>query len=433
MPTAAPASARRTTWRSTPNVGNDAYGTVNALVDNTQAFVTGGSTATPATPAVQLSGSVLANDFPAAGVAITAGTFATTQGGSVTIQTDGTFLYTPAVHAAAIASDQFTYTGTSNTGATATPTSATGTVVLTLANRVWYVKDNGGAGNGQSQTPFNTLAAVQAAATANDIIFMYAGNTATTPLLGSLSLQNGAKLWGQPFGLTVNANALVAAGGTQPRIRSITNAVSAVTVDTNAATAGDRSNVEIRQMDLEATGTTTAALTVTSNVGRLVGVTIANDNIRGATAQGINLNQSSTGAFTATVSSTTIASVGNGIQGRTNTAGTMTITASANTINPTAGNGVDIRTLAGASALNIALDTENVNAVGKRHRHRRLRRRHHHHHELPEQQHQRQHDRGRYLRDQRHLRRRAGGIRSPRFRAVQPPSAASATASVHSA
>jgi hypothetical protein len=348
----------------TPNVGNDAYGTVNALVDNTQAYVTGGATATPGTPAVQLSGSVLANDFPAGGVSVTSGTFATTQGGQVLIQTDGTFLYTPSVHAAAIASDSFTYTGTSNTGGTATPTSAIGTVNLTLANRVWYVKDNGGAGNGQSQTPFNTLAAVQAAATANDIIFIYSGNTATTPLSGSLSLQNGAKLWGEPFGLNVNSNSLVAAGGTQPRIRSTTNAVPAVTVDTNAATASDRTNVEIRQMDLEATGTTTAALNVTSNTNRLVGVTIANDNIRGATAQGINLNQSSTGAFSATVSATTIASTNNGIQGRTNTAGTMTITASTNTITVSAGNGVDIRTLAGASALNIALDSEGVTASG---------------------------------------------------------------------
>jgi hypothetical protein len=343
----------------TPNVGNDAYGTVNALVDNTQAYVTGGATATPGTPAVQLSGSVLANDFPTGGVSITSGTFATTQGGSVLIQSDGTFLYTPSVHAAAVASDSFTYTGTSNTGGTATPTSAVGTVNLTLANRVWYVKDNGGAGNGQSQTPFNTLAAVQAAAKANDIIFVYLGTTATTPLAGGLSLQDGAKLWGEGFGLTVNTHALVPAG-TQARIKNTAGA--AVTVDTSAATAGNRQNVEIKGLDLEST--TTNGVNVTSNSTNITGVTIASNNIRGAGTQGINLNQSSTGAFDATITATSITSVGNGIQGRTNTAGTMTITTSANTITTSAGNGVDIRTLAGASALRIALDSEGVTASG---------------------------------------------------------------------
>jgi hypothetical protein len=344
-----------------PNVQPDTY---NNLVDNTQFVLTGGATSTPGTPSVQFAGTVVGNDTPNGGVSVTAGTFVTNQGGSVTIASDGTFLYTPAVHASALAQDTFSYTASSNTGGTATPATAIGSVTLNLANRVWYVKDNGGAGNGQSQSPFNALPAVQAAATANDIIFIYAGNTSTTPLSGFLSLQNGAKLWGEPFGLTVNSNALVSAGATQPRIKSTANGVPAVSVDTSAATASDRTSVEIRQMDLEATGTTTSALNVTSNAAHITSVTIAANNIRGATAQGINLNQGSTAAFDATITGTSITSTGNGIQGRTNTAGTMTITASANTITTSAGNGVDIRTVAGASALHISLDSEGVTAAG---------------------------------------------------------------------
>jgi Putative Ig domain. len=341
----------------TPVAGTDAYGTVNALVDNTQAYVTGGATATPGTPAVPLSGFVTANDLPSGGVSVTAGTSATTQGGSVTIQADGSFLYTPGVHAAAITSDSFTYTITSNTGGTATPTSAIGTVNLTLANRVWYVKDNApGGGNGQSHSPFNTLALVQTAAKANDIIFVHLGNTVASPLSGGLSLQDGAKLWGEGFGLTVNTHVLVAAG-TQPRINNGSGA--AVTVDTSAATAGNRQNVEIKGLDLQGT---TNGINVTSNAANITGVTIAGNNVRGAGTQGINLNQSSTAAFDATITGTSITSVGNGIQGRTNTAGTMTITTSANTIAVSAGNGVDIRTVAGASALHIALDSEGVTA-----------------------------------------------------------------------
>ena len=38
---------------------------------------------------------LIANDQPSGGVTATAGTFATTAGGSVTIAADGTFIYTP--------------------------------------------------------------------------------------------------------------------------------------------------------------------------------------------------------------------------------------------------------------------------------------------------------------------------------------------------
>src|SRR5262249_38719597 len=61
-----------------PNISNDTYAN---LVNNTQAAVTGGSTASPATPFVALSGTLVSNDTPAAGVTVsTTGTFATTQG-----------------------------------------------------------------------------------------------------------------------------------------------------------------------------------------------------------------------------------------------------------------------------------------------------------------------------------------------------------------
>ncbi|HEV2718757.1 MAG TPA: hypothetical protein VG323_01965, partial [Thermoanaerobaculia bacterium] len=68
-----------------PNTSADSY---SNLVNNTEAYVTGGTTAAPATPAVQLSGTIVSNDTPASGVTVdasTVGTFATGQGGSVTI------------------------------------------------------------------------------------------------------------------------------------------------------------------------------------------------------------------------------------------------------------------------------------------------------------------------------------------------------------
>ncbi|HMC70510.1 MAG TPA: putative Ig domain-containing protein, partial [Mycobacteriales bacterium] len=157
-----------------PSASADSYST---LVNNTEAVVTGGTTTSPATPFVGLTGTIIANDLPSGGVTAVAGTVATTQGGSVTIATDGTFKYTPPV--SVLTTDTFTYTIASDTGATGTATTATGTVTLNLTNRVWYVKNNGSAGNGQSQSPFNTLAAAQTASAANDIIYVYNGDGTT--------------------------------------------------------------------------------------------------------------------------------------------------------------------------------------------------------------------------------------------------------------
>jgi hypothetical protein len=316
-----------------PNVGNDAYGTVNALVDNTQAFVTGGSTATPGTPAVQLSGSVLANDLPAGGVSVTAGSFGTTAGGTVLIQTDGTFLYTPKANpgAAATTSDSFTYTGTSNTGATATPTSAVGTVNLTLLGRVWYVKNNGGGTNGQSQSPFTTLAAAAAASTANDIIFVYNGNGTNSGQNAGITLKSGQQLLGEINGLTVNTFALVSAGS-RPTIGN---------------SGGD-------------------GVTVPATAGSLTAVFIKGLSIAG-TANGINFTASGTNTLTATVDNVvvTAATANNGIEYSGSGTGTTTLTMQNNTVNSAGQNGIDAQqTTAGVLVLNINNNNLTATNVG---------------------------------------------------------------------
>jgi hypothetical protein len=313
----------------TPNVQTDAYGTVNALVDNTQAYVTGGATGVPATPAVVLSGSVLANDLPAGGVSVTAGTFATTQGGSVLIQTDGTFLYTPSVHAAAITSDSFTYTGTSNTGATATPTSAIGTVNLTLLGRVWYVKNNGGGTNGQSQSPFTTLAAAAAASTANDIIFVYNGDGTNSGQNAGITLKSGQQLLGEINGLTVNTFALVAAGS-RPTIGN---------------SGGD-------------------GVSVPATAGSLTGVFIKGLSIAGS-ANGINISSSGANTLTATVDNVVItgATANNGIKVAAAGTLTSTVTIQNSVVNAATQNGIDAQqTSAGNLVLNI--NNNNITATG---------------------------------------------------------------------
>src|SRR5262249_48709775 len=142
-------------------------------------------TGSPATPFVTLTGFVTANDQPSGGLTITSSNpIATSQGGSVTLAGDGSFKYTPPVTTTALSSDTFTYTISSNTGGTATPTTANATVTLNLSGRVWYVDPNAGTnGNGQSQSPWNATANIKQQPTAGgantgDIIFIYNGSGA---------------------------------------------------------------------------------------------------------------------------------------------------------------------------------------------------------------------------------------------------------------
>ncbi|PYQ35731.1 MAG: hypothetical protein DMF57_02140, partial [Acidobacteria bacterium] len=185
-----------------PGATNDTYSNV---VGNTQAWVSGGTTTQPATPAYTLTGSVLANDVAPAGATASAGG-TTTNGGSVAVASDGTFLYTPPV--GTITNDTFTYTITSN--------GATNTAVVTIQfnNRVWWVKNNAAAGDGRSNTPFNTLSSAGSSSAANDIIFVYAGDGTTNNQNSGITLKNNQLLTGEALALVVNGQTLVAAGAT---------------------------------------------------------------------------------------------------------------------------------------------------------------------------------------------------------------------------
>jgi len=217
-----------------PVAVGDSYPAASHLVDNTQFVITGGSTTSPATPFVGSLTNLIANDLPSGGVAATTGTFATSGGGSVTIAADGTFIYTPKANpaAAAVTSDSFTYTVVSNG-----VTSAAATVNLTLANRVWYVKNNGGGTNGQSQSPFTTLAAAQAASLAGDIIFVYNGDATTTGQNAGITLKANQQLIGEGVALVVNTVTLKTAG-TKPQITNTAPTSDVVTLHDGNTVAG---------------------------------------------------------------------------------------------------------------------------------------------------------------------------------------------------
>ncbi len=297
-------------------------------------------------------------DGPGA-LSVVAASGTTGNGGSYSIATDGAFTYVPA--AGFTGTDSFTYQVTDTQDAT------TGTVNITVGLVVWYIRDvvdanNPAGGDGRSTNAFDSIAAFNAATTnAGDIIYVFEGNTGTTPLSGSITLKDSQKLWGQGIDLDVTGfgTPLVTATN-KPRIRSTVASTPAVSIP---ATAGNRNFVEIKGVDLETTGATSNAIDVTATGANMVSVTISDDNIRGATGKGINFAASTTATYTATVQNDTVTSTRNGVSVTTNAAGTVTLTASTNTIS-SAANALDARTAAGAAALRLAIDSEAVTAAG---------------------------------------------------------------------
>src|SRR6185503_16433407 len=97
---------------------------------------------------------------------VTAGTFPTSAGGSVTINADGSFTYTPQTGDQNLA-DTFTYTITDGDGM-----AGTGTAAISLGERVWYVDSafgNDSTGDGSFSNPFASLTPVNGPGGAGDV------------------------------------------------------------------------------------------------------------------------------------------------------------------------------------------------------------------------------------------------------------------------
>ncbi len=274
---------------------------------------------------------------------------ASANGGSYSINADGSFTYVPP--AGFTGTDSFTFQVSDQ----ATPTAglATGTANITVGQRVWYIRDvvdanNPAGGDGRSNNAFDSIAAFNAATTnTGDIIYIFAGNTATTPLSGSIALKDGQKLWGQGINLVVSGFGTLVTATTAPHIQSTAASTPVVSIP---ATAGNRNNVEVRGLDLQATGATSDAVDVTSSGANTVSVTISNNNVRGATAKGINLAEAGTGTFTATVDNNSITATGNGFDATTSAGtGTLTVEFSNNTAVSNA-TGININGAAGGTA-----------------------------------------------------------------------------------
>ena len=136
-------------------------------------------------------------------------TCTTALGGTVTIQTNGHFTYTP--QAGDTGTDTFTYVIQDAEGG-----EDTGTVSILLSKTVWYVKNDVGAvntGAGTSTDPFSTLSDGSANAVANDAedasgashyIYVRLGDGTSLHQAAGITLKDGQKLLGEAVSLIVD-------------------------------------------------------------------------------------------------------------------------------------------------------------------------------------------------------------------------------------
>lgn len=203
--------------------------------------------------------SVLANDTDPEGgtLAVTDGDLTTTRGGTVTMASDGTYRYDPPVGVKAV-TDSVTYEVTSSeSGLT-----ATGSLDLTITDRlVWYVTP-GQQGNGTSHAPYGAVTPIAGNSTTDrdspgDEIFLADGTH------DRLQLEAGQKVYGAQRGLPGLVSAVPTASA---RVRTTSGdaalqlaegaLVDGVVLETlgsgpalradgvNAATVTDRSRIE---------------------------------------------------------------------------------------------------------------------------------------------------------------------------------------------
>jgi hypothetical protein len=147
-------------------------------------------------------------DSPAANLTVTPGTFATNDGGTVTIEADGDFVFHPAAGTSCTdTSDFFDYTVEDN-DATSEQTD-TGRVTLNITGCVWYVNNSAAGNSGTSTAPFDTLAQAETASGNGHTVFVYDGNNTSSGYDTGFAMNLNERLIGESEGLIVGSDTLL--------------------------------------------------------------------------------------------------------------------------------------------------------------------------------------------------------------------------------
>jgi hypothetical protein len=216
-------------------------------------------------------------------------------GSLVSMNTDGTFTFRPSITLAngAPTVDSFSYVLT-DAPVVGVAASANGVVTINVYDKIWYVRQ-GAAGVGRSDSPLGSFTGINAAGGVGDSDgvgdYIFVHNSGA--LSSSIELEGNQRLLGEGVALSIPRNLntngsptnLVPAG-TRPVVTSAVNTVS----------AGNAMPVEIRGLSLSSTAAFNAIDLTTSaaaNTGSAT-LTISENTITGAGAEGIDVNYQST-------------------------------------------------------------------------------------------------------------------------------------------
>jgi hypothetical protein len=238
---------------------------------------------------------------------------ATANGGTVDINTDGTFVFHPkAGTSCTTATDSFSFTVTDQnaTGPGPTPGTVTKTATVGQSGCVWYVKNNAssaiGANTGTSATPFTTLAQAETASSAGDTIYVFAGDGSTLGMTSGFTLKANQRLLGEKVPLTIGTDTLFAGTANRPVITDTTSNV--VDLAAGSTVSGLKLDPQGGHGISGSTGATIADVQVTDttpltsgNGVNLTGGTYAISDLAVSEGSGVALNTSASSlAFTGT-------------------------------------------------------------------------------------------------------------------------------------
>jgi hypothetical protein len=206
------------------NATNSAIGNTTLNVNDTVTTGAGAADGRPPTPDPtdtspttdrphkEITGNIFANDTDpdnaSSGFTATPGTFATNDGGTVTIQADGDFNFEPAPSTSCTDhSDFFNYTVNDNDPSG--NASSTGSVTVAITGCVWYVNNNDAQGNsGTSEKPFDTTAQAQTASGNGDTTFVYDGDDTTTGYNSGYTMNTNETLLSEGATLQIGSDVL---------------------------------------------------------------------------------------------------------------------------------------------------------------------------------------------------------------------------------
>jgi hypothetical protein len=267
-----------------PVADDEAFSGVQSAVGNTALVGDDPSDGPPivAGPKKSISGDILAGDSDVDGpgpLVVTAGTFASNDGGSVTIESDGDFTFTPAAGTSCTdTSDFFDYTVSDQNPGTAGTDS--GRVTIAISGCVWYVSNNAAGNAGTSTAPFDSLAQAESASAAGQTIFVFDGDNTIMGYGSGIDLKANQRLLGEAATLQIGADVLQAA-----------NAAARPTItDNNADVVALASGNTVRGVQLDPQGTGGGIAGGAGDAGATIDDVRIVDTATAGTQPGLELN-----------------------------------------------------------------------------------------------------------------------------------------------